>query len=92
VNGYQFSATPRFWKSFKKLPDNQKKSAKRAWQIFKQDPFDPRLRTHKINSLSSAMKRTVYAVEVEGNLRVVFYIDGDCIVTFNIGSHDVYRA
>ena len=89
---YKFRASDRFWKHFDKLTDRQKERAIKAFEIFKKDPFDPRLRAHKINSLSSAMKRTVYAVEIEGNLRVLFYIDGDSVVTFNIGSHDVYRT
>jgi len=38
------------------------------------------------------MRRTVYAVEIEGDLRALFYIDGDTVVTFNLGSHDVYKA
>ncbi len=38
------------------------------------------------------MRRTVYAVVVEADLRVVFYIDGNIVVSFNIGTHDVYRA
>jgi len=38
------------------------------------------------------MRRTVYAVVVEADLRVVFYIDGEVVISFNIGSHDVYRT
>jgi len=36
------------------------------------------------------MRRTVYAVVVEGNLRVVFYVEGDVVVSFNIGTHAIY--
>ena len=59
---------------------------------FQTDPFDSRLGTHKIQRLSALMRRTVYAVVVEADLRVVFYIDGNIVVSFNIGTHDVYRA
>ncbi|HEX4084968.1 MAG TPA: hypothetical protein VHY22_08665 [Chthoniobacteraceae bacterium] len=50
------------------------------------------MRTHRINSLSSIFKRTVYAVVIERDLRVVFYIEGDTVVTVNIGGHDVYKT
>lgn len=89
---YRYKPTPRFWKSFYALPASQKESTRRAWAIFKQNPFDPRLRTHKIHRLSAEYGQTIYAVEIEGDLRVVFYIEGDIAVTVDIGSHDVYRG
>jgi hypothetical protein len=73
------------------IADRQKESTRRAWQIFKRDPFDPRLRAHKIHRLSAHYRRTIYAVEVEQDLRVVFYIEGDRVITVDIGTHDVYR-
>lgn len=69
----------------------RKKSARAAWQIFRGDPFDPRLRTHKINRLSAAWGRTVYAAEVEGDLRVVFCLDGNTVFTLDIGTHAIYE-
>ena len=86
-----FKAAPKFWGNFKRLSPRQKQSVFAAWKVFKVDPFDPRLRTHKINALSAALKRTVYAVEIDGDLRVTFYIDGDTVFTTNVGSHDIYR-
>jgi hypothetical protein len=46
-------------------PRGQKEAARTAWKIFKADPFDSRLRTHKIHRLSALMGRTVYAVAIE---------------------------
>jgi hypothetical protein len=60
--------------------------------MFKTNPFDPRLRTHRTHRLSAVMRRTVYAVAVEGDRRVVFYIEGRTVVSFNIGTHDLYRS
>jgi mRNA-degrading endonuclease YafQ of YafQ-DinJ toxin-antitoxin module len=88
----RFIAQPKFWRNYAKLPRKQQESAKKAWQIFKIDPFDPRLRTHRINSLSAVFRRTVHAAVVEGDLRVIFYIEGETVVTVNIGSHDVYKT
>ena len=89
---YRYEATETFWENFYNLSSAQKETARRAWSIFKQDPFDPRLRTHKIHRLSALMRRTVHAVVVEGDLRVVFYLEGDVVMSFNIGTHDIYKA
>ena len=89
---YRFAAAEPFWKSFYALPDSQKATARAAWRIFKQDPFDPRLRTHKVHRLSALLGRTVYAVEVEADLRVLFYVAGDMVWTVDIGTHDIYKA
>ena len=89
---YDYHATETFWENFYRLSLSQKESTRRAWAIFKQDPFDPRLRVHKIHRLSGIMKRTVHAVVIEGDLRVVFYIEGNRVVSFNIGTHAIYSA
>ena len=88
---YKFKASKRFWKSFEALPAAQRAAARSALRIFKQDPFDPRLRTHKIHRLSAALKHTVHAVVIEGDLRAAFYIEGDMIHSFAIGTHDIYK-
>ncbi len=88
---YLYRATEALWASFYRLSAQHKESTRRAWLIFKLDPFDPRLRTHKIHRLSAHFGRTIYAVEVEADLRVVFYIDADRVITVDIGTHDVYK-
>ena len=88
---YRFKATQAFWRSFGKLPAQQQLKAHKAFLIFRQNPFDPRLRSHKIHKLSARYGRIVYAAEIEANLRVAFYIEDDVAVTVDIGSHDIYR-
>jgi mRNA-degrading endonuclease YafQ of YafQ-DinJ toxin-antitoxin module len=87
----KFLATETFWAKFYALQAEQKEQSRVAWEIFKANPFDPKLRTHKINALSGRAKKTVYAAVIESDLRVVFYIEGEFIVTIDIGSHDIYR-
>lgn len=89
---YIFKASPQFWRSFKKLPAGQQKSAKDVFQnTFKKDPFHPSLRTHKIEKLSARYKRTILSATIEGNLRTVFYREGSVIKTVDIGDHDIYK-
>jgi hypothetical protein len=42
---YRFRATRAFWRSFEKLPAQQQSRARKTFAIFKQNPFDPRVRT-----------------------------------------------
>ena len=86
-----YKGSETFWRHFYNLIPSQKASARRAWAIFKNDPFDSRLRTHKIHKLSAAFGQTVFAVELENDLRVIFYIDGSVVRTVDIGSHAIYK-
>ena len=88
---YTYKASRLFWHKFHALPIDQKEAARRAWRIFRVDPFDPRLGTHRIHRLSALQKRTVYSIVITGNLRAVFYIDGDTVFTFDLGTHAIYR-
>ena len=89
---YRFKPTQGFWESFHDLSPAQKDSARRAWKIFRENPFDLRLRPHKIHRLSAHYGRTIHAVDIEADLRAVFFVDGDCVVTVDIGTHDFYRG
>ena len=89
---YRFSASRAFWRNFSKLSIHQQQSSRSAFRIFKENPFDPRLRSHTIHKLSARYGRTIYSAEIEADLRVVFYVEGDLIVTVDIGSHSIYRG
>ena len=88
---YQYKPTKKFWEQFRALSAAQQVSARAKLRIFKVDPFDPRLRTHKIHRLSDTFKRTVHAVVIEGDLRAAFFIEGATVVSFAIGTHDIYK-
>ncbi len=88
---YTYKAVRRFWRSFDSLSPAQKQSAEAAFKIFKQDPFDPRLRSHKIQRLSAVAGATIFSATVEANLRVLFRVDGSVVTTLDIGTHDIYK-
>lgn len=89
---YQLRTSRTFWRSFGKLPLPQQERARQAFLIFRQDPFDHRLRSHKIQRLSARYGRTIYAAVIEADLRAVFYLEGDKVVTVDIGSHQLYHG
>ncbi len=89
---YRYRAVEPFWTHFYRLEPQQKQAARQAWEIFKTNPFDPRLGTHKIHYLSSLYKRTIYAVNIAGDLRSTFYIEDDWVISVDIGTHAIYRG
>jgi hypothetical protein len=88
---YRFFATKAFWRSYNRLSPKQKESAKKAWQIFRVNPFDARLGAHKIHHLSAHYGRTTYSAVIETNLRLLFYVEGEQVISLLIDSHDMYR-
>ena len=86
-----FKATPQFWRSFEALSAANQAAAKEAFKIFKANPFDARLRPHKINRLTALRKKTVRSVVIAGDLRAVFETEGNTIISTDIGSHDIYK-
>lgn len=89
---YRYRAVERFWTSFYRLSPAQKETTRKAWKIFKENPFDSRLRTHKIQSLSAHFGRTIYAVEIEGDLRLAFYLEGETVISLIVGTHEIYKT
>jgi hypothetical protein len=89
---YRFVAVEPFWTAFYRLNSSQKEAARRAWKIFKENPFDPRLRPHRIHRLSALYGHTIYAVDIEADLRSTFYIEGDLVISVDIGTHGIYKG
>ncbi len=85
---HSFRATGKFWTSFYRLAQPQKGSCRKAWQIFKENRFDSRLRPHKIHRLSARYGRTIYSATIEGDLRLLFYVEGETITSLIIGTHE----
>ena len=78
----------RFKKSFRKLhPRIQKKAIEKS-AIFKNEPFNLRLDTHKLHG----EKKEEWAFSVDYSYRIsfVFLKDGNVIFT-DIGTHDIYE-
>lgn len=89
---YQYRAIEKFWKSFYRLKPSQKESVRRAWAIFKSDPFHPTLGTHEIHELSARAKHTIYSVMIESDLRVIFRVDGAWVTSLDVGTHRTYGS
>jgi hypothetical protein len=38
------------------------------------------------------MEKKIYAVNIESDLRAVFYIEGDWVVSVDIGTHAIFKG
>ena len=78
----------RFVKEYKKLPLIIKETAKKKEIIFRKNPFNPILRTHKLNGPLEGF----FAFSVSSKYRIIFAFVGKEIVEFySIGNHDIYE-
>lgn len=78
----------KFRKAFHKLPKYIKEKAQEKEQIFRNNPFDTRLDTHKLHG----QYKDYWAVTVVGQYRIMFaFIEKDTVDFINIGTHEIYK-
>lgn len=81
----EIRTTPRFDRSYKKLPPEIKNKAKLREAIFRINPFDFRLATHKLHG----KRKDEWAYSVDYSYRIVFiFLDEGTILYLDIGTHD----
>lgn len=80
--------SPKFQKQFKKLPKEVKENALLCEKIFRKNPFDPKLKTHKLHGIM----KEYWAFSTSYNYRIGFtFVDGDLVHFHAIGTHDIYK-
>lgn len=80
--------SPHFFKSFQKLPRPIQRLAKRKDEWFRNNPFDPRLHTHKLKGELAG----VWAYSINRDYRILFrFLNGDEVIYYDIGTHDIYK-
>ncbi|MDO8503446.1 MAG: type II toxin-antitoxin system mRNA interferase toxin, RelE/StbE family [bacterium] len=78
----------KFAKEYKKLPLKIKLLSEEKEGIFRKNPFNRSLKTHKLKGELSEF----YSFSVTYKYRIVFHFEGkETIIFDNIGTHAVYR-
>mgnify|MGYP001566364128 FL=1 len=78
----------KFKKSYRKLPESVRNKAKEKEKIFKVNPFEAKLETHKLHG----KYQEYWAFTVVGQYRIMFaFIDSDKVDFINIGTHEIYK-
>jgi len=78
----------KFAREYRKLPLRIKKIAERKEQIFRKDPFDPRLKTHKLKgSLKDFLSSSI-----DRKYRIIFeFINRNTVWFHSVGEHSIYK-
>lgn len=79
--------SPQFKKRLRRIPKEIQEKAIQKEQIFRNDIFDPRLRTHKLKGELN----DEYSFSVDYHWRIVFYMVNNVVRFDTIGTHEVYR-
>ena len=83
----QIYYSSKFEKQYRKLPLSIKDVAEEKEAIFRSNPFDASLKTHKLHGKLCKY----YSFSLNNKYRIIFDFDEDKNVRFhNIGTHDIY--
>lgn len=77
-----------FKKSWKKLPEKIKNKAKEKEIIFKENPFDFSLKTHKL--VGKNRECWSFSINYAYRIKFIFILERE-VLFLDIGTHDIYR-
>ncbi len=84
----QIIYSPQFIKDYRSLNEPAKRKAETKENIFRNNPFDNRLKTHKL----SGKLRNLWSFSVDYNCRIIFEFKNRKVVIFHaIGGHFIYK-
>ena len=87
MSGVQIRISRKFEKQYRKLPQAIKDFAKQKEAIFRENPFDPRLETHKLHN----KEKETWAFSVNRSYRIIFiFLAVKHVLFLEIGMHDIY--
>ena len=77
---------PSFWDSYRLLSEKNKRSARKAYRLWKENPFYPSLHFKCINS-----EEDIWSVRINRSYRAIGILDSDTVTWFWIGNHNNYE-
>ena len=77
-----------FEKNYKKLPKRIKEKAKKKEKIFRENPFNPILKTHKL----TGREKEAWAFWINYTYRIKFlFLNDEEVLFLDIGAHKIYK-
>lgn len=78
---------PRFAREYKKISRPIQVLAEKKEKLFRKNPFDTRLKTHKLHGELADF----WAFSLDQKYRIIFdFFDEQTIRFYRIGTHDIY--
>jgi addiction module RelE/StbE family toxin len=79
--------TSKFFRAYKKLPKEIKQKAQDKETIFRKNPFDDKLKTHKLNG----ELEDFWSFSIDPKYRIIFEMgEKDTYYFHTVGNHDIY--
>lgn len=80
--------TRQFERQYQRVPKRVREAARERERIFRENPFDPRLRTHKLHG----KEREAWAFSITKAYRIKFvFIAASHVLFLEIGTHELYK-
>ncbi len=79
--------TPKFERSLKKLPISIIDKVVKRTVLFKNNPFNPLLNTHKLHG----KLKDQWSFSIDSRFRILFEFDGEEVIFLDVGDHELYR-
>ena len=77
---------PSFWESYNKLDQTVRRRARKAFELWIDNPFHPSLHFKCINA-----EEEIWSVRITIKYRALAVLDGDTVTWFWIGTHKEYE-
>jgi len=79
--------SPKFARTYKRIPLLVKKKAEEKENLFRQNPFNPKLKTHKLKG----RLKNYWAFSINNQYRIIFsFISKNKVRFHTIGLHNIY--
>ncbi|MBM3257773.1 MAG: type II toxin-antitoxin system mRNA interferase toxin, RelE/StbE family [Candidatus Nealsonbacteria bacterium] len=80
--------SPQFLREYRSLPLDLKKKAEFKEKVFRKNPFDKRLKTHKLGGKLADF----WSFSIDYRYRIIFEFKDEKTIIFHIiGDHSIYR-
>lgn len=80
--------TPKFAKAYKKLPRTMKDLAEKKEKVFRNNPFEPSLKTHQL----TGKLKGLWSFSVDYHCRIIFeFVSNDEVWFHAVGTHSIYN-
>ncbi len=84
----EIRVTSKFERQYKKLAKSTKQLALERESIFRRDPFDPHLNTHKLHG----KEKEAWAFSINKSYRIKFiFLREGAVLFLEVGAHDIYQ-
>lgn len=77
---------PSFWEAYFRLSEDIRRRARKAYGLWRDNPFHPSLHFKCINQ-----EENIWSVRVTLSYRAIGFMEGDTVTWFWIGNHDEYE-